>query len=74
MNQQSEQTTNIELDSEGKAWIKGANTKVVELVTEVPAYGWSDEELVHQRLPSWESWGTDLPRVGSLPEPYLRCG
>lgn len=35
-------------DEHGVPWIEGANTKVVELVAEVKAYGWSPEELAHQ--------------------------
>lgn len=35
----------IVLDEHGTAWIEGANTKIVELVSEVQAYGWSPSEL-----------------------------
>lgn len=38
----------IVVDDQGVPWIAGANTKVVELVAEVHAYGWSPEELAHQ--------------------------
>ena len=38
----------ILVDDQGVAWIAGANTKVVELVAEVRAYGWSPEELAYQ--------------------------
>ncbi len=38
----------IILDDQGVPWIGGANTKVVELVAEVKAYGWSPEELAYQ--------------------------
>jgi uncharacterized protein (DUF433 family) len=38
----------ITVDKHGIPWIAGANTKVVELVAEVHAYGWSPEELAHQ--------------------------
>jgi uncharacterized protein (DUF433 family) len=38
----------ITVDEHGIPWIAGANTKVVELVAEVHAYGWSPEELAHQ--------------------------
>jgi uncharacterized protein (DUF433 family) len=38
----------IVLDEKGLAWIDGANTKVVELVEEVKAHGWSPEELAYQ--------------------------
>jgi uncharacterized protein (DUF433 family) len=40
--------THIEVDSEGRAWISGANTKVIEIVQDVLAYGWSPEELHFQ--------------------------
>ncbi len=38
----------ISLDEQGIPWIKAANTKVVELVADVKAHGWSPEELVLQ--------------------------
>ncbi len=38
----------IVLDEAGVPWIAGANTKVVELVEEVKAHGWSPEELAYQ--------------------------
>lgn len=38
----------IVLDEDGVPWIDGANTKVVELVAEVKAHGWSPEELAYQ--------------------------
>lgn len=38
----------IVVDEQGVPWIEGANTKVVELIAEVKAYGWSPEELAHQ--------------------------
>lgn len=38
----------IVLDEQGVSWIKGANTKVVELVAEVRAHGWSPEEVAYQ--------------------------
>ncbi len=38
----------IVLDERGVPWIEGANTKVVELVEEVKAHGWSPEELTYQ--------------------------
>jgi uncharacterized protein (DUF433 family) len=37
----------IVVDDRGVAWIEDANTKVVELVAEVKAYGWSPEELAY---------------------------
>jgi uncharacterized protein (DUF433 family) len=38
----------IELDESGVAWISGANTKVVEVVLDKMAYGWSPEEMHRQ--------------------------
>lgn len=38
----------IELDAEGIPWIAGANTKVVEVVLDKIAYGWSPEEMHFQ--------------------------
>lgn len=38
----------IALDRDGVPVIAGANTKVVELVTEMYAYGWSPAELSRQ--------------------------
>jgi uncharacterized protein (DUF433 family) len=38
----------IELDADGRPWITGANTKVVEVVLDKMAYGWSPEEMHHQ--------------------------
>jgi uncharacterized protein (DUF433 family) len=38
----------IEIDEEGIPWIKGANTKVVEVVLDKIAYGWSPEEMHRQ--------------------------
>lgn len=38
----------IALDDQGIPWIRAANTKVVELVADVKAHGWSPEELVFQ--------------------------
>ncbi len=36
----------IALDERGIPWIKAANTKVVELVADVKAHGWSPEQPV----------------------------
>src|SRR3979490_1102125 len=41
-------TSLIELDGNGVAWISGANTKVIELVLDKIAYGWSPEEIHFQ--------------------------
>jgi uncharacterized protein (DUF433 family) len=38
----------IELDEKGVPWISGANTKVVEVVLDKMAYGWSPEEMHRQ--------------------------
>ncbi len=38
----------IELDAEEVPWITGANTKVVEVVLDQMAYGWSPEEMHRQ--------------------------
>jgi uncharacterized protein (DUF433 family) len=38
----------IELDEHGVPWITGANTKVVEVVLDKMAYGWSPEEMHRQ--------------------------
>ena len=38
----------IALDERGIPWIRAANIKIVELVAEVKAHGWSPEELVFQ--------------------------
>ena len=38
----------IEIDESGVAWISGANTKVVEVVLDKMAYGWSPEEMHRQ--------------------------
>lgn len=38
----------IVLDEAGVAWIEGSTTKVVELVVERRACGWSPEELAYQ--------------------------
>jgi uncharacterized protein (DUF433 family) len=40
----------IVLDERGRAWIEGANTKVVQVVKDLIAHGWSPEEI-HYQLP-----------------------
>jgi uncharacterized protein (DUF433 family) len=42
----------IRLDERGVAWIDGTNTKVIEVILDKIAYGWSPEEihLQHPRL------------------------
>ena len=37
--------THIELDADGVAWIAGANTKVIEVVLDMLAYGSTAEEI-----------------------------
>lgn len=45
--------SHIVLDERGRAWIEGTNTKVIEVVLDKIAYGWSPEEihLQHPHLP-----------------------
>jgi len=38
----------IEIDDQGVAWITGTNTKVIEVVLDKLAYGWSPEETHFQ--------------------------
>ncbi len=38
----------IEMDEKGIPWITGANTKVVEVVLDKLAHGWSPEEMHRQ--------------------------
>jgi uncharacterized protein (DUF433 family) len=40
--------SHIEIDDQGVAWITGANTKVIEVVLDKIAYGWSPEEIRFQ--------------------------
>lgn len=42
--------TQIELDREGVAWIGGTKVKVLEVVLDKLAYGWSPEEIHFQHL------------------------
>src|SRR5258708_33064018 len=44
----SNATIHIEIDERGVAWITGANTKVIEVVLDKLAYGWSPEEIHFQ--------------------------
>jgi uncharacterized protein (DUF433 family) len=41
-------STHIEIDGEGLAWIGGTRTKVIEVVLDKMAYGWSPEEIHFQ--------------------------
>ena len=43
-------TSHIEIDDHGVAWITGANTKVIEVVRDKLAHGWSPEEI-HREHP-----------------------
>ncbi len=38
----------VVIDENGVAWISGANTKVIEVVLDKLAYGWSPEEIHSQ--------------------------
>ena len=46
----AEFATQIEVDDQGVAWIGGTTVKVVEIVLDKIAYGWSPEEI-HSRHP-----------------------
>lgn len=41
-------TAHIHLDEQGRAWIDATNTKVIEVVLDQIAYGWSPEEIHFQ--------------------------
>jgi uncharacterized protein (DUF433 family) len=41
-------TTRIDVDAAGVAWIADANTKVIEIVLDRIAHGWSPEEIHFQ--------------------------
>jgi uncharacterized protein (DUF433 family) len=43
-------TAHIHLDDRGVAWIDDTNTKVVEVVLDTLAYGWSPADI-HQQYP-----------------------
>jgi uncharacterized protein (DUF433 family) len=40
----------IQLDENGTAWMDNSNTKVIEVVLDQLAYGWSPEEIHFQHL------------------------
>ena len=40
--------SHIKIDDQGVPWIAGGNTKVIEVVLDKLAYGWSPEELRYQ--------------------------
>lgn len=46
-------TPHIVLDERGRPWVEGTNTKVVEIVLDKLAYGWSPEQIQenHPHLP-----------------------
>lgn len=37
--------SHIELDEQGRPWIAGANTKVIEVVIDKVAWGWNAEQM-----------------------------
>jgi uncharacterized protein (DUF433 family) len=41
-------TTHVRLDDRGVAWIDDTNTKVIEVVLDMTAHGWSPEEIHFQ--------------------------
>jgi uncharacterized protein (DUF433 family) len=43
----------ITMDEQGRPWVEGTNTKVIEVVSDYLAYGWSPEEMHrhHPHLP-----------------------
>jgi uncharacterized protein (DUF433 family) len=41
-------STQIQVDEQGIAWITGTNVKVIEVVLDKLAYGWSPEEIHFQ--------------------------
>jgi uncharacterized protein (DUF433 family) len=45
--------THIVLDERGRPWVEGTDTKVIEIVLNMLAYGWSAEEIhrQHRHLP-----------------------
>jgi len=43
-------TCHIVLDDRGRPWIEGTNVKVIEVVLDKIAYGWSPEQI-HQQHP-----------------------
>ena len=47
---QTPTTTHIHLDERGVAWIDDTNVKVVEVILDKRAYGWSPEEI-HEQHP-----------------------
>ena len=51
MTNADEEIQHIERDTRGVAWIKGTGMKLIELVREHLAYGWSADEL-HEQHPA----------------------
>jgi hypothetical protein len=56
-------STHIEIDEKGVVWITGANVKVIEVVLDKLAYGWSPEET-HFQHPNLS--GSNSRRLGLL--------
>jgi uncharacterized protein (DUF433 family) len=50
MSTRTEAVSLIELDEQGRAWIKDANTKVIEVAAEYVATGWDVAEM-HEQHP-----------------------
>ena len=42
------ETSHVVIDGQGRAWIDDTNVKVVEVVRDHLAYGWSPEEILWQ--------------------------
>ena len=57
----------IEIDDRGVAWVTGANTKVVEIVLDKIAHGWSPEEM-HLQHPH-----LSLAQIHSALAYYYEC-
>jgi len=59
--------SHVRLDANGRAWIDETNVKVVEVVRDHLAYGWSPEEI-HWQLPhlSLSQIYAALDRCGKL--------
>jgi uncharacterized protein (DUF433 family) len=57
----------IEIDDRGVAWVTGANTKVVEIVLDRIAHGWSPEEM-HLQHPH-----LSLAQIHSALAYYYEC-
>src|SRR5947209_20369437 len=40
--------TRLQLDDQGRVWIEGANTRVIQVAIDKYAHGWSAEEIQQQ--------------------------